>query len=52
MKWLISGIVLGFVAAHFVNQNPSGKEFFDRVNQGAKEFNDALAAGYNQAGNQ
>lgn len=45
-KWLIGGIALGFIAAHFVNQNPAGRKFFDQLNQGAKEFNDAFSSGY------
>lgn len=49
-KWLVGGMVLGFIAAHFVSQNPSGREFFERVNQGAKEFNDAFSEGYKQGG--
>lgn len=45
-KWLVGGIVIGFIAAHFVSQSPEGRRFFDRVNQGAREFNDALYEGY------
>lgn len=44
--WLVVGIGLGFVGAHFVNQTPEGRRFFDRVNQGAREISDAVAAGY------
>lgn len=49
LKWLLGGVVLGFVAAHFVNQSPEGRRFFERVNQGAREFNDALQEGYREA---
>lgn len=45
---LIVGVALGFVAAHFVNQTPGGRRFFDRVNRGAREFGDAMAAGYRE----
>lgn len=46
ITWLIAGVGLGFIAAHFVNSTPEGKRFFDRVNQGAREFNDAVQDGY------
>ncbi|XPP26001.1 MAG: hypothetical protein ACNYNX_10335 [Leucobacter sp.] len=45
---LITGIALGFIAAHFVNQTPGGRRFFDRVNRGAREFGDAVASGYRE----
>ncbi len=48
LTWLIAGIALGFVAAHFVNQTPEGRRFFDRVGRGAREFSDAVAAGYRE----
>ena len=50
LSWLIVGVALGFVAAHFVNQTPEGRRFFDRVNRGAREFGDAVAEGYRGAG--
>lgn len=43
---LIVGVILGFIGAHFVNQTPRGRHFFDQVNRGAKEFGDAVIAGY------
>lgn len=46
---VIVGVAIGFVAAHFVNQTPEGRRFFDRVNRGAREFGDAVAAGYRVA---
>lgn len=49
LSYLIVGVALGFVTAHFVNQTPRGQEFFDRVNRGAKEFSDAVATGYHEA---
>lgn len=49
LSTLIVGVALGFVAAHFVNQTPEGRRFFDRVNRGAREFSDAIAAGYHVA---
>jgi len=49
LSWLIVGVALGFVAAHFVNQTPEGRRFFDRVNRGAREFGDAIADGYREA---
>ena len=49
LSWLVVGVALGFVAAHFVNQTPGGRRFFDQVNRGAREFGDALAEGYRVA---
>ncbi|MGD9606243.1 MAG: hypothetical protein AB7V10_02065 [Leucobacter sp.] len=49
LSWLIVGVALGFVAAHFVNQTPEGRRFFERVNRGAREFGDAVASGYRVA---
>jgi len=47
--YLITGVAAGFVAAHFVNQSPGGRRFFEQVNQGMREFSDAVAAGYRDA---
>lgn len=44
--YLAVGVTLGFIGAHFVNQTPRGRHFFDQVNRGAKEFGDAVVAGY------
>ncbi|GAA1620564.1 hypothetical protein [Leucobacter chromiireducens] len=46
LTWLLGGAVLGFVAAHFVNQTPEGRRFFDRVNRGMSEFSRAFTSGY------
>lgn len=46
LTWLLSGAVLGFVAAHFVNQTTEGRRFFDRVNRGMSEFSRAFTSGY------
>ena len=43
---LLTGVGLGFVLAHFVNQTPEGRRFFERLGQGAREFSDAVASGY------
>ncbi|MBL3686921.1 hypothetical protein D3248_08150 [Leucobacter zeae] len=48
LQWLLSGVVLGFVAAHFVNRTPEGRRFFDRVNRGLDEFGRAFATGYRE----
>lgn len=45
-KWLLSGVALGFVAAHFVNQTPEGRRFFDRIGQAGREFSEAVVHGY------
>lgn len=44
--WLVTGVVLGFVGAHFVNQTAEGRQFFSRVNRGMDEFGRAFTAGY------
>lgn len=49
LLWLLNGVVLGFVAAHFVNQTPEGRRFFDRVGRGVEEFGRAFSAGYHEA---
>ncbi|MFV0433549.1 MAG: hypothetical protein ACK5LO_06200 [Leucobacter sp.] len=49
LQWLLSGVVLGFIAAHFVNQTAEGRRFFDRVNRGVEEFQRAFATGYREA---
>lgn len=49
LLWLSSGVVVGFIAAHFVNQTPEGRRFFARVNRGVEEFNRAFSAGYREA---
>jgi ABC-type nitrate/sulfonate/bicarbonate transport system permease component len=47
---LMCGIALGFVLAHFINQNPRGRRFFDEVNQASQQLCDAVVQGYRQAG--
>ena len=49
LSWLVVGVALGFVGAHFVNQTPGGRRFFDQVNRGAREFGDALALGSHES---
>lgn len=44
--WLVVGAAIGFVAAHFVNQTPGGRRFFDQLGRGVHEFSDAVAEGY------
>lgn len=46
---LVLGVALGFVAAHFVNQNPGGRRFFERVNRGGEELVRAFTSGYHAA---
>ena len=46
---LAVGAAIGFVAAHFVNQSPGGRRFFERVNQGAEELGHAFSTGYHAA---
>lgn len=49
LRWLVTGAILGFVAAHFVNQTTEGRRFFDRLNRGFEEFNRAFDRGYHEA---
>ncbi|WP_166984629.1 Na+ dependent nucleoside transporter N-terminal domain-containing protein [Canibacter zhoujuaniae] len=49
IRALLSGIVLGFVLAHLVNKNPTGRRFFERVNQAVDELVDAAVNGYKEA---
>lgn len=49
LLWLFNGVVLGFIAAHFVNQTPEGRRFFDRVGRGVEEFGRAFSNGYHDA---
>ncbi len=46
---LVFGAAIGFVAAHFVNQSPGGRQFFERVNRGTEELSRAFAQGYRAA---
>lgn len=46
---LVFGVAIGFVAAHFVNQNPKGHRFLERVNRGTDELANAFAHGYRAA---
>ena len=43
------GVAAGFVAAHFVNQSPGGRRFFERVNRGISELSNAFTNGYEAA---
>ncbi len=45
----VFGVATGFVAAHFVNQSPSGRRFFERVNRGIAELSNAFSSGYEAA---
>ncbi|GAA3584995.1 hypothetical protein GCM10022198_05360 [Klugiella xanthotipulae] len=50
LVWLISGVAIGFVAAHYVNQSPEGRRFFEEIEQGRREFADAVSRGYHNRG--
>jgi hypothetical protein len=43
---LIVGVGAGFVIAHQVSKSPAGKQFFEDVDNRAKEFSAALIDGY------
>lgn len=44
--WLIAGIVIGFVGAHFANRTRVGRRVFNTIDQGAREFQNAVVSGY------
>lgn len=44
--WITLGVVLGFFAAHFVSRTSTGERLFRQIDQGAREFTDAVARGY------
>lgn len=46
VMWIIVGVAIGFVAAHFASRTPEGRRLLDQVNRGAREFGDAVASGY------
>jgi hypothetical protein len=46
--WLIVGVGIGFFAAHQVSKTPQGREFFDGVDEKAKEVGGAIIDGYKQ----
>lgn len=48
LRWLVTGAIVGFIAAHFVNQTTEGRRFFDRLNRGLEEFNRAFDRGYHE----
>ncbi len=43
---LIAGAAIGFVVAHQVAKTPEGKQFFDDVDNKAREFGGAVVDGY------
>jgi hypothetical protein len=45
---LVTGVGIGFLAAHQVAKTPQGKQFFDGVESKARQFGDALVDGYKQ----
>jgi len=46
--WLVVGIGLGFLAAHYAARTPQGKQFFDEVDAKAHEFAAAILDGYRE----
>lgn len=45
----VFGVGTGFFAAHFVNQRPGGRRFFERLNRGIAELSNAFSSGYEAA---
>jgi hypothetical protein len=46
--WLIVGVAVGFFAAHQVSKTPQGKQFFEGVDEKAREFGGMVVDGYKQ----
>jgi len=46
--WLLAGVGLGFLVAHQVNRSEVGKAFFNDVDSKARQFSEAVAAGYRE----
>lgn len=44
--WLLAGIGLGFIAAHYANRTEMGNRLFTNIDRGAKEFGEAVVQGY------
>jgi hypothetical protein len=40
--WLLLGVLGGFVAAHFVNKSPRGRQFLGQVDATVTSFSDAF----------
>ena len=45
---LVTGIGIGFIAAHQVSKTPQGRQFFDEFDTRTREFSGALVDGYKQ----
>lgn len=43
---IVTGVAIGFVAAHLVNSTESGRAFFGRVNERVDAFGEAVRDGY------
>ncbi len=46
--WLLIGVGIGFAVAHKVNETPKGREFFENIDQKARDFGEAVSDGYRQ----
>ncbi len=43
---IVCGVIAGFAIAHYVNKTPAGRQFFEEIEQGRREFKDAVSRGY------
>lgn len=43
---LVAGVAIGFVVAHQVAKTPEGKQFFNDVDNRARDFGSAVIDGY------
>ena len=48
LLWFIVGIGAGFVAAHFVNKDPRGREVLAEVDARITEFTERMTEAYHQ----
>ncbi len=46
--WALFGVVAGFIAAHFVNQSPKGRAFFQETDARVRDFVTAFNEGYSE----
>jgi len=44
--WFVLGLLGGFVAAHFVNRNPTGHELLAEIDARIGEFTDRIGEAY------
>lgn len=46
--WVVVGVGIGFVAAHFVSKTPQGKQLFEEIDSVTREFTSAVVEAYRE----